>query len=59
MRTKLIGISAVLVASSITSAQDVPPPEAGTAQFTSRMISGQLEVRDVRNGVAVVSLWSP
>jgi hypothetical protein len=50
----LIGVVCVLGAAATAHAADVPPPEPGPAEVTVRSVSGQLEIRDVRDGTGIV-----
>jgi hypothetical protein len=55
VRTHLIGwIGACIVAAAPAMAQDIPPQETGPAQFTSRLVSGQLELRDNQGGRVIM-----
>jgi hypothetical protein len=54
VRTKLIALGLALCGAATAKAQDIPPQEQGVFQFTSRLISGQVEVRDADTGVAVI-----
>jgi hypothetical protein len=59
LRSYLFGLCGILLASSCTLADDVPPLEAGPALVNSRLVSGQLEMRDARNGQFIVVPKAP